>query len=159
MHTIYITAEDNTRLRVLLLLLPYSADRRRDAVYLRHELDRAVLCTPSDRPLTIQIGTTFEFMDLQSGETGTHTLCLPDEIQQTANGLSVLSRFGAAVLGCSLGDEVTWSTAAARRRILIHAIVRPTGAPKGGRSRSSRTGTQEHHDQSASGSWLIAPDN
>lgn len=123
MHTIYITSDDNRRLRRLLLLTPYAPERRRELEFLRTELDRASIVTDAmERPTAIRIGSWFRFIDTQSGETGDHTLCLPDELGWTENGLSVTSAFGAAVIGCCAGDEVYWSTPMGRRTILIRAV-------------------------------------
>jgi hypothetical protein len=132
MHTIYISAEDNARLRMLLILMPFSREVRREAAFLRHELDRAVLIrTPADHPRVIRLGTQFEFHDLRSGDRGAHRLCLPEDLPRLRNGLSILTRFGAAVMGCSVGDEVTWATPVGTRRILIMGAIPPESAATG----------------------------
>ncbi len=129
MHTIYICPEDNTRLRLLLMLMPYSPDARRQSAFLRSELDRAVVIRSlSEHPNVIRIGTNFEFHDIVSGDRGAHRLCLPNDLPRMNNGLSVLTRFGAAVIGCSPGDEVAWATPVGTRRILITAAIPPQSA-------------------------------
>lgn len=120
MHTIYITSTDNERLRRLLLLTPFTLGRRRELNILRSELDRAcIVADTSDRPTAIRIGSWFEFRDAQTGATGAHTLCMPHETPSLEDGLPVDSRFGVAVIGCSVGDEVRWETAVGLSRILI----------------------------------------
>lgn len=126
MHTIYISAEDNARLRLLLLRMPFSTEVRGDVRYLCGELDRAVIVhNPAEHPDVVQIGSTFECHDLRSADRTFHTLCLPADVSQTANGLSILTRFGAAVIGCSIGDEVAWTTPVGVRRILILGVIPP----------------------------------
>ena len=127
MPTIYLTSEDNARLRRLLLLKPYeSSSRYRDLAFLRDKLARAsIVADPAERPSTIRLRSTFEFFDLQSGETGLRTLCLPDELSAREDGLSVTSRFGAAVIGRSVGDEVRWVTPVGLRRLVIRDVVQP----------------------------------
>lgn len=120
MHTIYITSMDNERLRRLLLLTPFTPDRRREFDFLRKELDRAwIVADVSHRPTAIRIGSWFEFRDAQTRAIGAHTLCMPHEMPSLPDGLPVDSRFGVAVIGCSLGDEVQWETPVGLSRILI----------------------------------------
>lgn len=129
MHTIYISPEDNARLRLLLMLMPYSAEARHDVRHLRAELDRAVVMPdPGERPQVIRIGSVFEYQDFRSGGRGARRLCLPADVPHEPNGLSILTRFGAAVIGCSLGDEVAWVTSVGMSRILILGVIPPASA-------------------------------
>ena len=131
MHTIYITFKDNEQLRLLITQTPFTSERRRDVDFLRTELDRAsIVADASHRPTAIRIGSWFEFLDIQTGAVGAHTLCMPGEMPLLEDGLSVDSRFGAAVIGCSAGDEVRWQTPVGWRRILIREVqpARPARA-------------------------------
>lgn len=123
MDTIYITAADNARLRLLLLLSPYTDARQRERELLRRELDRAaILPSSGERPEVIGLGVAFEFVDLETGAVQTGCLCLPDDVASTPYGISVLSRFGAAVIGCGVGSEVWWAEADRSRRILVRRL-------------------------------------
>ena len=123
MHATYITSSDYERLRLLLIRTPYTSGRRRDLTFLRGELDRAsVVPDPTDRPAAIRLGSRFEFLDLQTRAIAERTLCMPDELPLYDDGVSIDSRFGTAVIGCSVGDEVRWKTAANLHRIVIRDI-------------------------------------
>lgn len=123
MDTIYITAEDNARLRLLLLLSPYSDAGQRERELLRRKLDRAaVLPEAAERPDAIRLGVDFEYADLPGGTIRTGCVCLPADTATKPNGISVLSRFGAAVIGCCVGNEVWWAEADHCRRIWIRRI-------------------------------------
>ncbi|ACB75900.1 hypothetical protein [Opitutus terrae] len=123
MDTIYITTEDNARLRLLLLLSPYTDTRQRERELLRRGLDRAaILPLSADWPEAIRLGVAFEYEDLDNGVIHTGCLCLPDEEATTAHGIPVLSRFGAAVIGCCVGNEVWWAEMDRSRRILVRRV-------------------------------------
>lgn len=123
MHTIYITPEDNARLRLLLLLSPYTDSQRSERDLLRQELDRAAIVTAAAEDCgAIGLGAAFEYEDIQSRTIGVGRLCLPGEQAGTPSGISVLSRFGAAVIGCCAGNEVWWAEADRCRRILIRKV-------------------------------------
>jgi hypothetical protein len=123
MHTIYITPEDNARLRLLLLLSPYTDSQRSERELLRQELDRAaILNAATDGVKVIGLGAAFEYEDVPSGAVATARLCLPGDQATTPNGLSVLSRFGTAVIGCGVGNEVWWAESHHCRRILIRKV-------------------------------------
>lgn len=137
MNTIYITAEDNARLRLLLLLSPYTDAGQHERELLRRELDRAALLRGrTEGPEVIRLGVTFEYEDLQTGAIETCCLCLPTDEPATREGISVLSRFGAAVIGCSVGNDVWWAEADRCRRVRIRRIFTAADAE----SRSSDAG-------------------
>lgn len=120
MDTIYITAEDNARLRRLLLLSPYNDAGRRERELLRRELDRAAVLPRSvERPDAIRLGAVFEYADLPTGTISVGCLCLPADVAAVPHGISILSRFGAAVIGCCVGNEVWWAETDHCRRIRI----------------------------------------
>lgn len=129
MRTLYITSQDNARLRLLLLLTPHNSTQRRELEFLRGELDRAfIVPNGAALPSAVHLGSTFNFTDLDTGENGTCTLCLPSEQSRFERALSVTSHFGAAVIGCSVGDTVQWHTAVGRRRIVIRSVRQPRSA-------------------------------
>lgn len=123
MNTIYITAQDNARLRRLLLLSPFTDPRQRERELLRRELDRAAIVPDSHgQPEAVRLGVHFEYEDLAVGAVEIGCLCLPGDEETTPNGISVLSRFGAAVIGCCVGNEIWWAEPDRSRRIRIRRI-------------------------------------
>lgn len=129
MHTLYITSHDYQVLRRLLSVIAYDPSRQRDLAYLRAELDRACIThTPAERPSTVRLGSRFEFFDPKSGKSGTFVLCLPGAHPKRGTALSVTSRFGAAVLGCSVGDEVTWEEFGGSHRVILRHVEPPSSS-------------------------------
>jgi regulator of nucleoside diphosphate kinase len=126
MHTITITHEDNARLRMLLLLTPYNPRLRYELALLKAELDRAIVVSSDRLPdEIIRIGSSFAYEDVGSGVSGVFTLCLPHQEQTVESSLSVLSRFGIAVLGRTAGTIIDWAGTPAARQTIIKSVISP----------------------------------
>lgn len=126
MNNIYISSEDHAKLRVLVTNTLYTHEDFRAALALRGHLARAFVVPDAlDLANMVTLGARFEYRDLDNRLICARTLCLPALTSSVADGLSVLSPFGTAVLGCSVDDEVRWTTPVNTRRIVIRRVMQP----------------------------------
>ncbi len=129
-----ITTEDYARLRLLLAAAAPSA-RSAALDQLRHELDRATLIDAKAVPPTVvTMGSRVEIEDLGTGEIEDYTLVFPERAQVEQRQLSVLAPIGTALIGCSQGEEVRWTTPGGVRRFRIRRVVQADAsvAPRAG---------------------------
>src|SRR5690606_33938904 len=109
-NPIYITRDDNTKLRLLLATALYS-NANRPLQKLREELDRAaVLDAGSIPPGVVTMDSSVEFEDLTTSEIEEYTITFPDRANVDEKRLSILAPIGTALLGCRVGEIVNWST-------------------------------------------------
>lgn len=126
-HTpIYISRDDNTKLRLLLATALHSrataAPRN-----LREELDRAVVIDPAAFPVdVVTMDSTVEFEDLSTSEVEEYTITFPDRADVERKRISILAPIGTALLGCRVGDIVNWSTPGGIRRLKVRRVTVPT---------------------------------
>ncbi|MEO6993997.1 MAG: nucleoside diphosphate kinase regulator [Lacunisphaera sp.] len=129
-HTpIYITRDDNSKLRLLLATALYS-NRNAALRNLRDELDRAVIIDPAAIPtnvVTMESRVTFE--DLSSGEIEEYTITFPDRANIEDKRISILAPVGTALIGCREGEIVKWNTPGGIRRLKIREVNAATPAP------------------------------
>lgn len=129
-HTpIYITRDDNSKLRLLLATALYS-NRNAALRNLRDELDRAVIIDPAAIPtnvVTMESRVTFE--DLSSGEIEEYTITFPDRANIEDKRISILAPVGTALIGCREGEIVKWNTPGGIRRLKIREVTAATPAP------------------------------
>jgi len=127
-HTpIYITRDDNAKLRLLLATALYS-NTNMALRNLRDELDRAVIIDPAAIPagvVAMESHVTFE--DLNSGEIEEYTITFPERANIEENRISILAPIGTALIGCREGEIVKWTTPGGIRRLKIRAV---TTAPR-----------------------------
>ncbi|MDF1578505.1 MAG: transcription elongation factor GreA [Desulfurivibrionaceae bacterium] len=76
----------------------------------------------------VVFGTMVTLADLDTDEEVRYQLLGPEEADMKHNRISVLSPLGAAMLGKSVGDEVTVKTPAGSRTLEVLAIVKPDTA-------------------------------
>lgn len=123
-HTpIYITREDNTKLRLLVAtaLYPQAKGSLRN---LREELDRAVIIDPAAIPAgVVTMDSRVEFEDLGTGEIEEYTITFPDGANVEAKRLSILAPIGTALIGCREGDLVKWSTPGGVRQLKLRRVT------------------------------------
>jgi regulator of nucleoside diphosphate kinase len=87
--------------------------------YLREELDRAhVLPTEKLRPDIVSIGSEVEFRDEHTGKSQVVTLVYPLDADITRRRVSVLTPVGAALLGLSVNQTISFHTRTGERREL-----------------------------------------
>jgi regulator of nucleoside diphosphate kinase len=87
--------------------------------YLREELDRAYVL-PADklRPDIVSLGSRVEFRDEQTGKVQEIILVYPLDADITRRRVSVLTLVGAALLGLSVNQTISFHTRTGERREL-----------------------------------------
>jgi regulator of nucleoside diphosphate kinase len=87
--------------------------------YLREELDRAyVLPVEKLRPDIVSLGSRVEFRDEQTGKIQEIILVYPLDADITRRRVSVLTPVGAALLGLSVNQTISFHTRTGERREL-----------------------------------------
>ena len=56
----------------------------------------------------VTMNSRIRFEDLSSGKESIRTLVYPASLKDSAEQLSVMAPLGAALLGLSVGDEISW---------------------------------------------------
>ncbi len=82
------------------------------------EMDRAVIVDDHTMPSdVVRMGTIVDFHS-NSSQSGRVTLVYPHEADIAFNNVSVLTPIGAALIGLSVGQSITWITSDGREREL-----------------------------------------
>ncbi|MBR0831289.1 nucleoside diphosphate kinase regulator [Bradyrhizobium manausense] len=93
--------------------------------YLREELDRAhVLPAEKLRPDIVSLGSQVEFREEQTGTVQEIILVYPLDADITRRRVSVLTPIGAALLGLSVNQTISFHTGAGEKRELTVLKVR-----------------------------------
>lgn len=104
---ITVSSLDLERLYSLLDKLP--ADNFASAVALENELLRARVLEPDEIPPdVVTMRSIVRFVISPSGKEFELMLCYPDEIDEHPNKVSILAPIGVAILGLSVGQEISW---------------------------------------------------
>ncbi|MGE4378022.1 MAG: nucleoside diphosphate kinase regulator [Burkholderiaceae bacterium] len=104
---ITLSSLDLERIEALLAALPASVFPGK--AELQAELDRAEVVEPQDIPPTVvTMNSTVRFAIAETGKEFCLTLVYPRDMDGSADRLSILAPVGAALLGLSVGDELTW---------------------------------------------------
>lgn len=120
-RSIYITAQDMTRLRSLVAALKNS---REDVKALSAELDRAHVVIPAEIPRNvITMNSKARLRELVTEDVMTYTLVFPDQADYEARRISVLAPIGMAMLGQREGDEFGWVVPAGRVRLRVEKVI------------------------------------
>lgn len=129
-HTpIYITRDDYSKLRLLLATALHS-NASAALQKLRDELDRAAVIDPADTPAdVVTMGSSVEFEDLGTGEIEEYTITFPDRANVEHKRLSILAPIGTALIGCRIGDVVSWSTPGGVRQLRVRAVTAAAAEP------------------------------
>ena len=94
--------------------------------YLREELDRAhILPAERLRPDIVNLGSRVEFRDEQTGKVQEIVLVYPIDADIARRRVSVLTPVGAALLGLSVSQTISFHTRMGERRELTVVKVRP----------------------------------
>jgi regulator of nucleoside diphosphate kinase len=119
-HTpIYITREDNSKLRLLIATALHS-NVTASLQNLRRELDRAIVSDYATFPSgVVTLESTVEFQDLETREIETFSIVFPERANVDAQRISILAPIGTALIGCREGDIVRWSTPGGVRQLKI----------------------------------------
>lgn len=114
---IYVTELDKSRLEVLI-----GIEDGPVVVDLEHELERAIIVPP--QVVSPDVVTMNSRVALQlDGEETEISLVYPEDADESAGRVSVLSDVGAAILGYQEGDELDWIIDDRTRRIVIERVI------------------------------------
>jgi regulator of nucleoside diphosphate kinase len=98
--------------------------------YLREELDRAhILPAEKLRPDIVNLGSRVEFRDEQTGRVQEIILVYPLDADIVRRRVSVLTPVGAALLGLSVNQTISFHTRAGERREL--SVLKVNGVRPG----------------------------
>src|SRR5689334_14437405 len=108
---IHITSQDFGRLDVLIANLGTKTNTSKPTIeFLRNEIDRAELVDEADAATQfVRIGSRVLFWDEQ-GKTFRFTLVLPGQKPSKPSNISVVTPVGAALLGLSEGQSISYET-------------------------------------------------
>lgn len=120
---IYITREDNSKLRLLIATALHS-NASAALQKLRRELDRALIVDSGALPLdVVTMESRVEFEDLATGEVEAYSITFPDRADVDSQRISILAPIGIALIGCRGGDVVSWATPGGIRRLKIRNVT------------------------------------
>jgi regulator of nucleoside diphosphate kinase len=124
-HTpIYITREDNSKLRLLISTALYSSSTSTALRKLGDELDRAAIVDLSGIPTgVVTMDSRVEFEDLATGEIEDYVITFPDRADVAQKRISILAPIGTALIGCREGDLVSWATPGGLRRLRVRRVL------------------------------------
>jgi regulator of nucleoside diphosphate kinase len=98
--------------------------------YLMGELDRARIVAPEEvAPNVVTMQSRFIFTDESTGESRTASLVYPGEENIDQGCISVVTPVGAALLGLSEGQSITFETRSGAPRALTLVRVLAQGVP------------------------------
>ncbi len=103
---IILTSQDLNRLETLLESLPAATFPGKTE--LRAELDRAEIVEPQDIPPDVVTMNSTARFALESGEEFSLTLVYPQDMDGSAERISILAPVGSALLGLSAGEHIEW---------------------------------------------------
>lgn len=106
--SITITTRDYERLEKLLDAMP--DDDHPGASSLSEELERAEVVPPQAiAPSVVTMNSRVTFTVLSTGKTATYTLSYPQDMDGSAEKISILAPVGSALLGLAVGQEIEWA--------------------------------------------------
>jgi regulator of nucleoside diphosphate kinase len=73
--------------------------------------------------------STVEFEDLGTNEIEEYTITFPDRANVDEKRLSILAPIGTALIGCRVGDVVSWSTPGGTRQLKVRQVDPPVSEP------------------------------
>lgn len=129
MPKIIVSAADHERLTGLALAamerVPEVAEE------LLSEMDRAkVVAGRPVPPTVVQMGSAVEFLS-DDGQQRRVTLVFPGEADIAAGKVSILTPIGAALIGLSEGQSITWIARDGRRhKLTILSVRQPSSSTK-----------------------------
>jgi regulator of nucleoside diphosphate kinase len=114
----------------LLLLARAAANRMPDvASILAEELERAHVLADNDSEQSVCMGSVVEFRDETTGKVQAVTLVYPGNADISQGRISVLTPIGAALIGLSAEDSITWETRTGElRQLTVLKICEPQPA-------------------------------
>jgi regulator of nucleoside diphosphate kinase len=95
------------------------------ARFLAREMNRARVCADHEAPSeVVSMGAEVQFRDDVGGELRWATLVYPSEADLTAGKISILTPIGAALIGLSVGQSISFQTPAGGWRSITVTVVR-----------------------------------
>ncbi len=126
MQHIYITEADAGRLREMIAKGLPSASVK-DQHYLQAlelELGRATVLPADEIPKgVVTMHSEVRLRDLDSRDEVKYSLVFPEEADSAMGKISVLAPIGTAMIGCKVGDTISWKVPAGVRRLKVMAVV------------------------------------
>jgi regulator of nucleoside diphosphate kinase len=124
-----ISASDYDRLAWVATVGSQSPYDYPAAAMLANELIRATVLTPRAIPPSVAtMHSRLEFRDDVTWEVRCATLVYPSETDGVVDRISVLSADGAALIGLSAGQSITWRTPTGWRSLtLLRVLYQPHG--------------------------------
>ncbi len=102
-----ISSEDHDSLSSLLTVISDETV----ADYLARELDRATVTSEAEiLSRVVTMGRTVTYRDDRDGQSRTVTLVYPKDANIATGAISVTTPIGAALIGLSEGQTITWET-------------------------------------------------
>ena len=102
-----LSSLDLDRIEALLAAIPSSAFAGK--AELQAELDRADVLPPEQMPPNVvTMNSTVQFSIVETGKELRLTLVYPRDLDGSADKVSIFAPVGSALLGLSVGDELSW---------------------------------------------------
>lgn len=129
--TIRMTRHDAGRLDTLLADYPTDARLSGAGLLLRELLRAEVVSSDAIAPTTVVMHSVVTFRDQSGGETRTVKLVYPAERTSAPDALSVLAPLGAALIGLSEGQSISYDGVDGRPRTVtvLKVVSQPGRAP------------------------------
>lgn len=122
--TIYVSEFDFDRLYGLVESADPHIRDKTHLMQLKEELEQGEVLEPSDIPDdVITMNSKFRLKDLDAGNAADYTLVFPHQADFSKNKISILAPIGVALIGCKVGDTVSWKTQAGQKRYKIMKIL------------------------------------
>jgi len=124
-RALYLTDYDYERLKLLLDNMNRVPQNRRDDLSrLEDDLATCQIVAPEEMPANIiTLHSTVRYLDLDSNKEREVTLVFPSNADLSAGRISIAVPLGAAILGHSEGDLVTWKTLDGTKTIRIEEVL------------------------------------
>jgi regulator of nucleoside diphosphate kinase len=124
-RSLYLTDYDYERLELLLDNMNRVPQNRRDDLSrLEDDLAACQIVAPEEMPANIvTLHSTVRYLDLDSNKEREVTLVFPSNADLSAGRISIAVPLGAAILGHSEGDLVSWKTFDGTKTIRIEEVL------------------------------------
>jgi regulator of nucleoside diphosphate kinase len=123
--SIVVGKDDHKRISNLAMVIEGTAPEV--AGVLLNEMDRARVVSVV-AVTTVQMGSTIEFRT-NGGQDRKVTLVYPGEADIAQNKVSILTPVGAALIGLSAGQSITWVDREGHQKTLTVLSVKPPATP------------------------------
>lgn len=122
--TIYVSEFDFDRLYGLVEGADPGIRDKAHLLQLKEELEQGEVIPPEEIPEdVVTMNSRFRLEDLDSAKQFDYTLVFPHQADFSKNRISIMAQIGVALIGCKVGDTVSWKTQAGERRFKIVSIL------------------------------------